>query len=83
MTIWSVSSRWLDVFEDEVSVLQPRDGSLGSDISCCAEFGIMCASGESYSDLILLRDDCGGGLYEFFEERLAFAGLISRSQSVC
>ena len=43
----------------------------------------MCASGESYSDLILLRDDCGGGLYEFFEERLAFAGLISRSQSVC
>lgn len=67
----------LDVFKDEVSIMQPRDWSLGSDISGYPKFCTMCPTGESYYDLIVLRDDGGGGMDEFVEGGLAFAGLIA------
>ena len=42
----------------------------------------MCPTGESYNDLIVLGNDGGGGMDEFVEEGLAFAGLIAGAQAM-
>lgn len=52
----------------------------GPDVANCTELGIVCASSESYNDLIVLGNDHGRSADEFIEDGSAFCCLIAGSQ---
>lgn len=60
--------------------MHPRDLTLGPDIASCAKLGVVCASSESYNDLIVLGNDHGRSADEFIEDGSAFCCLIAGSQ---
>ena len=63
--------------------MHPRDGALGPDIAGSSQYSVVCTSGKSYHDLILLCDDRGGSLDEFMEDGSAFRRPVGRSEAFC